>query len=93
MIARCTADHYKHPVYTLAPCAGRVPRATNEYSLLWPAQVRCDHPTNPRPTHVRTACRPRCTYSCYSLKERLKSCCPGVILFTGGFTPPMNCAT
>ena len=44
MMARCTADQYKLPVYTLAPCVGRMPRATNEYSLIWLAQVICDHP-------------------------------------------------
>ena len=43
MMARCTADQYKIPVYTLAPCDGRVSRATNEYSLIWLAQVICDH--------------------------------------------------
>ena len=33
LLGPCTADHcYTLPVYTLAPCSGRVPRATNEYS-------------------------------------------------------------
>jgi hypothetical protein len=42
-MARCTADLYKHRLYVLAPCAGRMPLATNEYSLIWLAQVICDH--------------------------------------------------
>ena len=59
MMARCTADQYKLPVYTLAPCAGRVPRATNEYSLFGYPKLSAIIPPNPpnHPTHdiVRTA--------------------------------------
>ena len=48
----CTADQYKHPLYALVPRAGRVPLATNEYSLIRLAQVICEHPPPPdlRPT-------------------------------------------
>ena len=54
-MARCTADLYKHRVYVLAPCAGRMPLATNEYSLIWLAQVICDH----TPRSVPHSCQDR----------------------------------
>ena len=47
LMARCTAYQYSTKyllLYTLTPCAGYVPRATKRYSLIWLAQVICDHP-------------------------------------------------
>ena len=56
MVARCTADLYKHPLYALAPCARRGPLlslATNEYNVmtLYYLVVICDHTPDLRPTH------------------------------------------
>ena len=43
VMTMCTAYLYKHPLYALAPCAGRVPLSTNECSSIRLAQVICDH--------------------------------------------------